>query len=255
VSGLLDGRTVLITGAGAGIGRGIALLAADEGAHVVVTSLGPNGGAVAVEVRERGGRATWVVCDVTDRAAIRGAVAAAVEETGRLDGLVHNALSRPLGPDTPTSIEALGADAWEHQVSVALRGAYYCAVEAHPHLAATEGRLVLMTSGAGIEGSPLMGSYATCKAAIRGFTKSLAREWGGSRITVNAVSPLVRTPAFDRSVEDPAQAAFILSLSALGYVGETLTDVAPPIVFLLSDAARYVTGQTLVVDGGRCIQL
>ena len=112
-----------------------------------------------------------------------------------------------------------------------------------------------MSSGAGIEGSPLMGAYAMCKAAIRGFAKSLAREWGSSGVTVNVVSPLVRTPAYERSVSDPEQAKFILSLSALGHVGETVTDVAPVLVFLLSDASRYITGQTLAVDGGRCIQL
>ena len=255
MTGLLENRTVVVTGGGAGIGRGLALLAADEGAHVIVTSLGENGAAVTREIRERNRKASWVACDVTDRAAVREAIATAIRDTGRLDAVVHSALSRPLSGDAHSELELLEPYAWEHHVSVALRGAYYCAVEAYPHLAERQGRLMLMTSAAGIEGSPMMGAYATCKSAIRGFTKSLAREWGPSKVAVNAISPLVRTPAFDRSVADPDQAEFILSLSALGYVGETITDVAGALVFLLSDASRYITGQTLVVDGGRCIQL
>jgi NAD(P)-dependent dehydrogenase (short-subunit alcohol dehydrogenase family) len=252
---LLEGRTVLVTGGGAGIGRGVAIGAAREGAHVVVTSLSANGGEVSASILEEGHRSSWVPCDVTDRRAVQRAISHAVNTTGRLDAVVHSALSRPLPSGTRSALEELEPATWEHHVSVALRGAYFCAAEAHASLRAAQGSLILMSSGAGIEGSPAMAAYATCKAAIRGLTKSLAREWGRSGVTVNAVSPLVRTPAFDRSVQDPAQATFILGLSALGYVGETLTDVVPAILFLMSDGGRYITGQTLVVDGGRCIQL
>jgi NAD(P)-dependent dehydrogenase (short-subunit alcohol dehydrogenase family) len=251
----LTGQTVLITGAGAGIGRGLALAAAGRGAHVVVTSLSDNGRDTSSEIERSGGATTFVPCDVTDAGAVEAAVAAAVAATGRLDVVVHNALSRALADDTVRRLEDLSEAAWEHQVSVALRGAYYCARHAHRYLRDTRGMLLLLTSGAGIEGSPLTPAYASVKGAVRGMTKSLAREWGPLGIRVNCVSPLVRTPAFDRSVEDPEAKAFVLGLSALRYVGDVESDLAPAMMFLMSDDARYITGQTLVVDGGRCIQL
>jgi 3-oxoacyl-[acyl-carrier protein] reductase len=115
--------------------------------------------------------------------------------------------------------------------------------------------LVLLTSGAGIEGSPT-GVYGTHKSAIRGLTKSLAREWGPLGVTVNCISPLVITPAVERAFEATTDLEDRMSrMAALHRLGDALEDAGGPFVFLLSDASHFVTGQTLVVDGGRCLQL
>jgi NAD(P)-dependent dehydrogenase (short-subunit alcohol dehydrogenase family) len=249
----LEGRTVLITGAGAGLGRGIALAAGEAGAHVVVTSLSENGRETASVVEAAGGRATWVECDVTDRGAIERAVSEAVRVTGRLDAVVHNAFARPRFDDPRgASVAELPLELWEHEASVAMRGAYYCARFAYPHLATAKGRLILLTSTAGVEGPPTQPAYAACKGALRAMTKSLAREWGPLGITVNCVSPYVTTPSFsswwDKNPELKAEGE---RLTALGYIGEPETDVAPVFVFLLGADSHYVTGQTFFVDSGR----
>lgn len=257
MSGDLSGRTVLITGAGAGLGRGIALAAGKAGAHVIVTSLSENGRETAAGVEAAGGAATWVQCDVTARAAVEHAVAEAVRLTGRLDGIVHNAFARPRFDDPRgASVAELPRDLWEHEASVALRGAYYCARAAFRHLAETKGRLVLLTSTAGIEGTPTQPAYAACKGALRAMTKSLAREWGPAGITVNALSPYVETPSFSSWWDkNPELKAAGERLTALGYIGQPEEDVAPVFVFLLGAASHYVTGQTFSVDAGRYMSL
>jgi NAD(P)-dependent dehydrogenase (short-subunit alcohol dehydrogenase family) len=254
---ILDGKTVLITGAGAGLGRGMALAAADAGAHVFVTSLSENGRETAAAIAARGGTASWLTCDVSDRAAVDGAVAEAVRVTGRLDGMVHNAFARPRWDEPGAkSVAELPLALWEHEVSVSLRGAYYCAQAAFAHLVATKGRLILLTSGGGIEGSGDKPSYAACKGAIRALTKSLAREWGPLGVTVNAVSPFANSPSFEQGWKaNPDAKAAQERLTAVRYLGEAEEDVAPPVVFLLSDASHYVTGQTLMTDGGRYLAL
>lgn len=257
MNGLLSGRTVLITGAGAGLGRGTAFAAAAAGAHVFVTSLSENGRDTVAEIVDRGGTATWVVCDVSDEAAVRNAVAQAVEVTGRLDGMVHNAFARPQWFDKAArALERLSLELWEHETSVSLRGAYFCAVAAFPHLVKTNGRLILLTSAGGIEGSADKPFYGACKGALRAMTKSLAREWGPLGITVNAVSPFASSPSFDKFwAENPDAKEATLRLTALHHLGDAEIDVAPPIVFLLSDLSRYVTGTTLMTDGGRYLAL
>jgi 3-oxoacyl-[acyl-carrier protein] reductase len=249
----LSGLTVLITGAGAGLGRGIALAAGSAGAHVIVTSLSDNGQTTTEAIASAGGLATWVKCDVTSRAEVEHAVAEAVRVTGRLDGMVHNAFARPRFDDQRTaSVADLSLELWEHESSVAMRGAYYCAATAWPHLRQAHGRLILLSSTSGVEGTPTQPAYAACKGALRAMTKSLAREWGPAGVTVNAVSPYITTPAFsswwDQNPELKAEGE---RLTALGYIGDPERDAGPVFVFLLSDASHYVTGQTLFVDAGR----
>ena len=116
--------------------------------------------------------------------------------------------------------------------------------------------MIVMTSPAGMEGSFMLPAYGVVKAALRGFAKSLAREWGPEGVRVNLVSPLAQSPAMVKAVqEDPPLAERLARRVPLGRVGDPEADVAPAVVFLGSDAARYVTGQTLVVDGGRFLNL
>jgi NAD(P)-dependent dehydrogenase (short-subunit alcohol dehydrogenase family) len=254
VTTTLAGRSVVVTGAGGGVGRGIALACAAEGAHVVVAARGDNAAETVDLIQTRGGSAEWVRCDVTRRSDIEAAIEAAATSAGGLDALVHNATSRR--SSEPVRVEDVSNELWEEHASVSLRAAYYCAVAALPHLEVRRGRFVLMTSPAGMEGSPMLPVYGIVKGALRGFAKSLAREWGAIGVTVNLVSPLAATPALQQAmIEDPALEGRLAARIPLGRIGDAEADIGPVVAFLLGDGARYITGQTVVVDGGRFMGL
>jgi 3-oxoacyl-[acyl-carrier protein] reductase len=245
----LDGKVVLVTGGGAGLGRDICVDLATNGATVVVASPGANGGETAALVSAVGS-GIHVVTDVTELADMRRAVGVALSRYGRLDGIVHNATSRH--SSGLESIEDLTDEVWDDHVAVSVRGAYHCAVAGFEALRDSGGRFIVMTSPAGIEGSANRPAYSAVKGAVRGLVKSLALEWGPRGITVVGVSPLAMTPAMHSAYQaDPALEARLSQLVPLGRVGAGPGDIAPVIRFLLEDGSRYITGQTIVVDGGR----
>jgi 3-oxoacyl-[acyl-carrier protein] reductase len=246
----LAGKVVVVTGGGAGIGRAICVGCADAGAAVVVASPRENGDETARLVRDRGGRAAWVAADVTDAAQVGAAVDRAVSEFGGLDAMVHNATSR-LSSKVGT-IDDLDDDVWADHVAVSIRGAFNCAQAALPALRERAGRLVVMTSPAAMEGSVTLPAYGAVKGALRGFAKALAIEWGPLGVTVAAVSPLAVTPAMANAYkENPELEPRLRRLVPLGRVGDPELDIAPVVTFLAGDGSRYITGQTIVVDGGR----
>jgi NAD(P)-dependent dehydrogenase (short-subunit alcohol dehydrogenase family) len=243
----LDGRTVLVTGGGAGIGRAVAIGAAKAGAKVIVAAPHDNG---AETVELAGPAAEWVRCDVTVSADVEAAFARA----DVVHGVVHNATSHL--SNVPAVLTDVTADEWREHADVSLLGAYHCAREALPRLPAGGGRFVVMTSPAGMEGSPMNPLYGVVKGGLRGFAKSLAREWAPLGHTVTAVSPLAATGALTEAFRnDPSLERRLTAKVPLGWFGDPERDIAPPVLFLLSDAARYITGQTLVVDGGRFMNL
>jgi 3-oxoacyl-[acyl-carrier protein] reductase len=245
----LTGRAVLITGARAGIGRGLALACASAGADVIVATRNTNGKEVVAEIERRGQSGIWTECDVTDLASVQSAVQVALNRFSRLDAVIHNATSNQ--SSKPSNLEDISLDLWEDHIAVTIRGAYHCAVSAFPALSASRGTLILMTSPAGIEGSATLPLYATVKGAVRGFAKSLAREWGPDHVTVNVVSPLGTSPAMERAIEaDPAMEERLARRVPLGRVGDPELDVGAGVAFLVSDSAHYITGQTLGIDGG-----
>jgi 3-oxoacyl-[acyl-carrier protein] reductase len=250
----LSGRTVIVTGGAAGVGRGIAVACGTAGAHVVVASRRDNGLEVVDEITARGGAASWSLCDVGEHDSVTATVTHAVERTGAVHAIVHNATSNR--SSEPHRLEDVTPELWEQHASVSLRGAYHCAVAGLSALRASGGTLVVMTSPAGIEGSATLPMYATMKGALRGFAKSLAREWAAFGMTVNVVSPLAMSPAMVNAIaEDPAVEGRLNRRVPLGRVGDPETDVGRGVAFLVSADAGYITGQTLGVDGGHFMSL
>jgi NAD(P)-dependent dehydrogenase (short-subunit alcohol dehydrogenase family) len=250
VTGALDGMAVVVTGAGGGVGRGIALACATAGANVVVAARRTEtGDPVAAEIERRGGGAVSVRCDVTSAHDVRDAVETAVATFGSLDCMVHNALA-PVGEPRP--ITDVDDDTFRSMMGTAVRASYLCASAAYPHLEASRGSLIILTSAAGVEGSPYLPAYGMVKAAQRGLAKSLAQEWGPAGVRVNCIGPVAMTPAMELVAETSPvfTDGLLIGRTPLRRIGDPETDIGPVAVFLASDAARYMTGQTLMVDGG-----
>lgn len=248
----LAGRTAVVTGAGQGVGEGIARALAAEGANVVIAARrAETGEPVAAAIRALGGNAICVETDVTSREALEAAVAAAVAHFGGLTIMVHNAFRGGL----PHRLEALDPDgpAWRYSSDTAVWASYRCAQVAFPWLrdAGRRGRLILLTSPAGVEGSVNLPVYAAVKGAQRALAKSLAREWGASGVTVNCIAPVAETPSLSAAfVQNPVLRERLTGRTPLGRIGRPEEDIGAVAAFLASDDAGYVTGQTIVCDGG-----
>jgi 3-oxoacyl-[acyl-carrier protein] reductase len=245
----LDGRTAIVTGSGQGVGRGIALALARAGANVVIAARRTETGEpVAREIRDRGDVAVCIRTDVTVRDDVAACVDATVARFGALDVMVHNAYS----PTGPHLVADAGDEHWGPNSRTAVWGTFHCAQIAYPHLRRSpHGRLVLLSSPAGVEGSGGLPFYSAVKAAQRGLAKALAREWGPDGITVNCIGPVAESPALAGAfAANPALKARIEARTPLGRIGDPERDIGGVAVFLASDAAGYVTGQTIVCDGG-----
>lgn len=247
--GLLSRKTAIVTGAGGGVGEGIAEALAEAGASVVLAVRRlETGELVADRINRAGGIARAVQCDVGIRVDVERTVDAAVSTFGRLDLVVHNALA-PVGP--PTAAEQVSDELWQGMMRTGLRASFFIARSAYPHLRSTGGSIVFLVSQQGMEGSHAFPAYAAVKSGQRGLARSLAREWGPSGVRVNCLAPLGVTPALETAYEnDPGLRARLESRVSLRRVGDPARDIGPAVAFLGSDLARYVTGQTLVVDGG-----
>lgn len=254
MNGLLQDRVAVVTGAGQGVGRGIAAAMATAGAAVVIAARREETGEpVAAEIRAAGGRAEFVRCDVTDRADVDGTVAATLDRFGRLDVMVHNAVSPP---GAPRPIQEIDDETIALQIATSTTAAFHCAQAAFPHLRVDHGSYILLTSPAGIEGSGNLPLYGAVKGAQRGLLKSLAREWGPHGVRVNAIAPVAWTPAMDAATAaNPTLEARLRGRTPLQRIGDAEHDIGPVAVFLASSMARHMTGQTLAVDGGRYLGL
>ena len=248
----LTGRRVLVTGGGQGVGRGIALGFAAAGAEVVVNDIDAGrAGAVVDEVAAAGGGAVPAVFDVTDH----GSVRATVDGVGGVDVLVNNAGNAGVagfGGRGPFA-ESEPAD-WEPFLQVNLYGAMHCARAVLPGMIERGwGRIVTIVSDAGRAGDAYMAAYSAAKAGAAGLTRALARENGRYGITANNISlGTMRTPLSEGLWSDPAneqQAKAMLRSYVVRRPG-TPDDVAPLAVFLASDHASWITGQTYPLNGG-----
>jgi 3-oxoacyl-[acyl-carrier protein] reductase len=245
-------RTVLITGASGGVGAGVARSCGEVGWEVWIAARREREGrAVADAVTAAGGLGRFVACDVGDESDVARAVALVLTDSGRLDGVVHNATSgySPV-PHHPAHIPVI--ELADH-MRVALRALYLLVRYSHDPLRDASGSLVVMTSEAGFEGKRLLAAYAGVKAAQRALVRVLAREWGPEGIRVNGVAPLAATPAMIQAfANDPTMEERVLGRIPLGRLGDPAPDVGPVVRFLLGAEARFVTGQTIMADGGSC---
>lgn len=252
----LRGRTVIVTGAGQGVGEGIARRLAAEGANVVIAARrAVTGDPVAASIVADGGRAACVVCDVTDRTSVRHCVATTISMYGSLDIMVHNAFA---GSIAHRLEDAVMSEHWDTMSRTSVWGTLYCAQESFEHLRAAggRGRLILLTSPSGIEGSANIPLYSPAKAAQRAIAKSLAREWGPLGINVNCIAPVAASPALARVFDEvEGLEAAIEARTPLGRIGDITSDIGSVALFLASDDASYVTGQTIVCDGGSFLGL
>lgn len=251
MTGVLDGRIALVTGASRGIGRSIALAFAGEGADVAVNYASQADAAqpeaaegVACEIRAFGRRSLVVEADVALEAAVRDMVERVDDEFGRVDILVNNAGFVTLSP-----VETMDVDLWDQMIATHLRGTFLVTRMVLPGmLERGGGRIINIASQIGQIGRPRFAHYAAAKAGIVGFTKSLAREVGTRGVLVNCIAPgPINTGIVPQTRGEPV--VDYISPLPLKRVGEP-EEVAPTAVFLASKASSYYTGQTLCPNGG-----
>ena len=246
VSFSLSGKVALVTGGSQGIGESIAKALATYGAHVVVAARSEGkASAVAQAIAAAGGTAEALRLDVSDPASVSAAFRAVVEKHGKLDILVNNA-----GITEDGLVLRMSKDSWDKVLATDLTGVFLCAQEAAKLMLKKRvaGRIVNIASVVGLMGNAGQTNYAAAKAGVIGFTKALAREIGSRGVTVNAVAPgYVETSMTDILNEEQKKA--LVGQIVLGRLGNG-DDVAGAVVYLVSDAAAYVTGTTLNVSGG-----
>ncbi len=238
-------KVVVVTGAASGIGAATARLFASEGASVVAADLASTQGIVA-EIRALGGQAIGVEGDLAHGDVARDLVGQAVTTFGRIDVLVNNA-----GIGGPGSIETTSEEDWDRVLASNVRSGFLCSKYALPHLRATGGVILFTASIAGIEGVLQLVSYAASKAAIINLARAMALDHAREGIRVNVVCPgATDTPMLREGLEKAGISleAFASRLPTNRLV--TPDEVAEAFVFLASSAARSITGQTLVIDGG-----
>lgn len=244
----LSDRVAIVTGASRGIGEAIARLLAEHGAHVVVSSRRPDGvEAVAESIRQGGGKATAIACHVGERSDIDRLLAQVVDERGRLDILVNNAAANPyFGPILDTD-----AGAADKTIDVNLRGFFHFSTQAGSIMRERGGGCIVNTASINaVRPGPWQGIYSITKAAIVNMTKAFAKECAADGIRVNCVLPGLTDTKFARAiVQDDKVLRTILPLIPMGRVAQP-EEIAPAVLFLASDAASYMTGVCLPVDGG-----
>ena len=237
-----SGSVVLVTGAGSGIGQAIATAFLDAGATVVLT-----GRRVDKLEQTLGGRDNGIATalDVADGDNVRAVVDEVVHEYGHLDVVISNA-----GGYTGGQLTEMADEAWESLRSTNIDGLFHLAKATLPHLAASGGTLVAVSSVSGERGDWGQAAYNATKSAVSGFVRSLALDWGAQGVRVNAVAPAFTfTDATAGVGRDEASLAPIVNRIALGRPAEPV-DIAPAVLFLASEQAGYITGVVLPVDGG-----
>lgn len=243
-----------MTGGGHGIGRAYAERLASEGAKIVIAELdGPAGEKVAEAIGATGGAAIAVRTDVSDEASCQAMAKAAIDAFGRIDVLVNNAAIFATVPMSRSPFDEIDPSEWDSMMRVNLRGTWLACRAVIPQMREQNyGKIINISSGTALKGSPSRIHYVTSKAGILGFTKTLANEVGGANICVNCVAP-----GSTLSEENPDEATVAMrqkagTARALKRMQKP-EDLTGAVVFFASADSDFITGQTLVVDGGGCM--
>jgi NAD(P)-dependent dehydrogenase (short-subunit alcohol dehydrogenase family) len=247
--GRLAGRAAVITGAADGIGYGIARRFVAEGGSIIVADWDDERGPqVTQELTALGGRAIFLRCDVSNKANVFAAVDLCVAEFGSVDILVNNAYRG----DVPSRIEQKSDERFEEALRMCLFGTKWAMERALPHMRAKGwGRVVNMASLNGVNAHMGSADYNAAKEAVRAYSRTAAREWAPYGICVNVICPAAVSAAYRRFAElAPDVAAATAAANPMGRMGDPESDIGGVAVFLASEDARYMTGNTLFVDGG-----
>ena len=241
-----ENRVALITGAARGIGATIALALAAEGTDIAVVDYGEKSAAEA-KIAERGVRVAYYRCDVSDFAAAKATADAVFKDFGKIDILVNNA-----GVTADKLLVRMEEADWDRVININLKGCFNMIKHVTPYMMRKRyGRIVSISSVVGLMGNAGQANYSASKAGIIGLTKTVAKEFAPRGVTANAVAPgFIKTAMTDALSEEQKQVMY--KLIPLGKLGET-EDIAEAVLFLVSDRARYITGEVLRVDGGMCM--
>jgi len=253
MAGQFDGKVALVTGAGSGIGQASAMAFAREGAKVVVADIVVEGGEGTVRmIKKAGGEAIFVKVDVSQAAAVEAMVNKTVENYGRLDYAHNNAGIE----GAMSSIVDCTEETWDNTININLKGVWLCMKYEIPQMLKQGGGAIVNTASiAGLVGSAGLPAYVASKHGVNGLTKAAALEYSKEGIRVNSVCPgAIRTPMIERILEEtPEMGDMLNSLHPIGRLGEP-EEIAKTVVWLCSDAASFVTGLPMAVDGGAVAQ-
>jgi NAD(P)-dependent dehydrogenase (short-subunit alcohol dehydrogenase family) len=251
-NGSFGGRVAFVTGGGTGIGRAAAVAFAREGARVVVAGLTEQANQEAARmIEEAGGQALAVTCDVARTEDVKAALDKTIEAFGHLDFAFNNAgVEQPIMPAADVTEEE-----WDRIIDIDLRGVFLCMKYEIPLMLEQRGGVIVNTSsGAGVKGFAGQAAYCAAKYGVVGFTKAAALDYAKANIRVNAVCPgIIETPMMDRfSGGTPEGRARVIAQEPVGRMGKP-EEIGAAVVWLCSDAAAFVTGHAMVIDGGQTV--
>lgn len=242
----LKNKVGIVTGSASGIGRGVALAMAKEGAHIAIVDINEEKGKETLEEMNQYTEGLLFIKDISKEDNVTQIVNEVVDKFGRLDILVNNAHASKQAPFAETTMEM-----FDLSFGTGFYPTFHFMKASYPELKETEGKVINFASGAGISGQSTQASYAAAKEAIRGITRVAANEWGPEKINVNLIAPIARTAGVEEwSEHAPELYEKMINNIPMRRLGDPEEDIGRTAVFLASEDSDYITGQTIMIDGG-----